>query len=50
MFSYINFQTDSNISLVTEHVVPLSNYINEEDDRNEYEISWGLHQILVMLS
>ncbi|EDV21771.1 uncharacterized protein TRIADDRAFT_1172, partial [Trichoplax adhaerens] len=51
VLKYIDgLETDGNISLVTEHVVPLIDYVNEESDRNEYEISWGLYQILKIAS
>ena len=34
------------MTMVTEKVVPLEEYIKQEKE-NEFNISWGMHQIVV---
>ena len=41
----ILLQSESVVYIVTEAVTPLEEYLKE--NRNELEISWGIHQIAV---
>ncbi|XP_062503828.1 N-terminal kinase-like protein isoform X2 [Corticium candelabrum] len=41
-------QDDTTVTMVTEKVVPLEEYIKQEKE-NEFNISWGMHQIVKCL-
>lgn len=36
--------------MVTEPVIPLSTFLDEEDGRNANLITWGLHQVTVSVT
>ncbi|CAI9730784.1 Hypothetical predicted protein [Octopus vulgaris] len=54
ILSYLDgLESDRIIYIVTESVVPLCSYLtedNKEGSCNELAISWGLHQVAVLLS
>jgi len=45
-----SFESESLVYVVTEPVIPLLNFLDEEDGRNASLITWGLHQVITGLS
>lgn len=40
-------QNDATVTMATESVVPLEEYLKQEDRQSEFSISWGIHQVVV---
>ncbi|XP_065831722.1 N-terminal kinase-like protein isoform X1 [Oscarella lobularis] len=38
-------ETETTLTVATEPVTPLEEFLRQKDGKNELEISWGLHQI-----
>ena len=45
IFVVIFLQSETVVYIVTESVTPLEQHL--KDNKNELEISWGIHQIVV---
>lgn len=51
IIKYIDgFESENLVYVVTEPVIPLSTFLDEEDGRNANLITWGLHQVTSGLS